>query len=197
MPLNAWLAIGVVMVIIASPLIVLTLPLWGWWLLRQRRLKAERGLVWLLPVMADTASRYGEAMVRGDAPVGDAALVDEAPGGDGDWDRIGRNVDRFLAAAPHNPRRWRLPMLLLALEFAPLAVFRPPFSWMGVAARCRFVDRNLSRTTGLFGVFSLARQAVRLAYYSDPSVHRRLGFRPPRLPRRARRSGRGARRVVS
>ena len=51
---------------------------------------------------------------------------------------------------------------------------------MPLARRRKFVERHLATTKGLLAIPSLARQLVRMGYYTDAGVAASLGFRTMR-----------------
>jgi hypothetical protein len=142
------------------PLVLLTAPFWLVWLHRQRRGRAARGHRVLLPFQVATIEHYTIAMIRDDAAPGRAAGV-------------ARRIDSYLATVVSR-RAWRLRLLVVLLEIAPLLRGRAPFGWMSDAGRRRFVDRHLRVHRGLFGLLAKGKQLVRMAYYSDPVVQMEL-----------------------
>jgi hypothetical protein len=164
MSLNGYLVTAVIVLGLLSPLFVLTAPLWLIWLYFQRREQRVLGYRSLLPFMARTAELYARAMIRGDAP-------------GGDWGNVSRNLDRYIAET-RSPRVWRLQLLILIMEFAPLVRLRPPFSLLSLPVREAFVARNLTHGRGVMRIVSLGRQLMRLCYYATPATHQRMGFVP-------------------
>ena len=164
MPINGWLALAGAVVLLLSPLIVLTAPLWGVWLWLQRRSARQAGWRALLPIMAETLEAAAAAMVRGPAP-------------DGGWVEVARRADTYLASIGLS-RRWRAQLVVCALQILPLLTLQPPFTRMSPTARREFVARHLATTRGLFGLASLGRQMVRMGYYAAPGPQRAVGFLP-------------------
>jgi hypothetical protein len=162
--LNGYLVTAVIVLVLLSPLFVITSPLWLSWLYFQRRRQRSRGYRSLLPFMARTAELYARVIIRGDAP-------------GGDWGNVSRNLDRYIAET-RSPRIWRLQLLILIMEVAPLLRLRLPFSLLNQSAREAFVERNLTHGRGLMRVVSLGRQLLRLCYYATPATHQRMGFVP-------------------
>jgi hypothetical protein len=160
-----------------TPLWIVFAPIWAPLLARQRRLAAARGLASLLPVQLRTLSRYAEAMTG----TGESQEV---------WDRAALKIDAFLATHRSSPRAWRVPMMVLALEVAPIFTGRLPASWLPRASLRRFVAARLATTTGIWGRLALVRQLIRMAYYDDPALGDRIGYVP--FERRAN-SARGPR----
>lgn len=173
MTLNAYLVVAVLALLVLSPLLLLSFPIWLPWLILQRRRQRRDGHTTLLPFMARTVENYARVMIRG-----------EAPGGD--WRNVSRNLDRYIAGT-RSPRIWRLQLMCVIMELSPILRLRLPFSLMSEAARLHFVERFLIRPRGLMRVVSLGRQLVRLCYYATPATHTRMGFVPMR--------GRGVRRA--
>jgi hypothetical protein len=168
------LALAVFVLILLSPLLLVTSPLWLGWYLWQRRGRRARNLRVLLPFMADTAVGYARVMIS-----------DDAPGGN--WSKLARNLDDYIADT-RSPRIWRLQLLLLIMQLAPMLRLRLPFTLLSEAARRDFIQRNLRHASGLMRIVSLGRQLLRLAYYAAPATHQRMGFVPfarRRLPQLA------------
>jgi len=176
MPLNAWLALAALGTIVLAPLWLVTSPVWGLWLLGQSRRRRREHWRTVLPFMARTIERYAEAMIRGGDPPS------------GGWTQVARAVDGYLATIRLS-RRWRIQMLLVGMELAPVLTLRKPFSALTLAARERFLDERLSTTRGLFGLFGLGRQMIRLGYYGAADRQAEVGF----LPVERRHAGRRAR----
>lgn len=164
MSINAWLALGCIAFLLLSPLILLASPLWGYWLWRQARAGRLAGYRALLPGMVRTARHYARAVIRAD--------LDDAQ-----TEQVARNLDRYIAATP-GPRIWRLKLMLVLMEYAPLLRLRLPFRWLSPAAREQFLDRHLAHATGLLRVIAMGRQLVRLGYYAAPVPQTRMGFLP-------------------
>lgn len=162
MPLNAYLALAMVLAVPLAPLWLLLSPFAvAWWRKELRRGRAM-GLVALPAFQAEAIAAHAEA-----------SCGDEPQGG---WMQVARNVDRYVAGV-HSPRHWRTYALLTVLAFSPWLRLQPRLAKLPLAARRAFLDRNLRRTRGLLLVPSLARQLVRMGYYADPLVARDLGFR--------------------
>jgi hypothetical protein len=174
MSINAWLALGCVAIILLSPLILLTSPLWGLWLWRQARAGRAAGYRALLPGMARTARHYTRAVIRAD--------LDETQA-----EQVARNLDRYIASTP-GPRIWRLKLMLVLMEYAPLLRLRLPFRWLSPVAREQFLDRHMAHASGLLRVIAMGRQLVRLGYYASPAPQTSMGFMPvgkrrqPKIP---------------
>jgi hypothetical protein len=168
MPLNAYLALACIAIVLLSPLILLTAPIWVTWMLMQRRGRRALGLRTLLPFMAHTAELYARAMIPGDPP-------------GGDWFNVSRRIDAYIAGT-RSPRIWRLKLLLIIMEITPLLRLRLPFSMMDARSRTQFVA-TLPRERGLLRITAMGRQLMRLAYYSDTDAQTRMGFVP--MARRA------------
>jgi len=164
MSINAWLAIGCVAFLLLSPLILLTAPIWGYWLWRQSRAARAAGYHALLPCMARTARHYACATIRADLD-------------DTQAEQVARNLDRYISATS-GPRIWRLKLMLVLMEFAPLLRFRAPFSWQSLAGQRRFLDRHFVHARGLMRVISMGRQLVRLGFYAGHAPQTRMGFLP-------------------
>jgi hypothetical protein len=164
MTLNAYLALAGLAILLLSPLLLVTSPLWlawvGWQMVRRKRL----GYKSLWPFMARTSRLYAQAMIAGDPP-------------GGDWDNVPRNLDRYLAGAV-SPRIWRIKLVLTIMELAPLLRFRLPFSLMGEAGRKAFVDRHVTGADGLMRIAAIGRQLIRMGYYATPQVQDEIGFVP-------------------
>jgi len=164
MTLNTYLVLAVLVLILLSPLFLLTSPVWVPWLIVQRRTQRRLGYRALLPFMAGTIENYAKLMIRGDAP-------------GGDWANVSRNLDRYIAET-RSPRIWRLQLMCLIMEVAPILRFQLPFSLLSTRAREAFIENNLKHGRGLMRVVSMGRQLVRLCYYASESTHRRMGFVP-------------------
>jgi hypothetical protein len=67
--------------------------------------------------------------------------------------------------------------VLVLLEFSPCLRLQAPLSRLPLAKRRRFLERHLATTKGLLAVPALARQLIRMGYYTDPGIAQRLGFR--------------------
>jgi len=166
MTLNAYLVLAVVVLVLLSPLILLSFWIWLPWLILQRRGQHREGYRTLLPFMARTVENYARVMIRGEAP-------------DGDWRNVSRNLDHYIGET-RSPRIWRLQLMCLIMEIAPILRLRLPFSLMTETARLEFVERFLIRPRGLMRIVSLGRQLMRLCYYATPATHARMGFVPMR-----------------
>ena len=68
MSLNFYIAIGLVLALLLSPLLLVTAPLWVSWILWQRRQQRREGLRYLWPFMARTIANYAQAMIPADPP---------------------------------------------------------------------------------------------------------------------------------
>jgi hypothetical protein len=166
MPLNAHVAwIGLLFGAL-SPALVVTAPLWLWWLARQRRLRREQGWQQLWPFMARTLERCSEVMIEPDGVVPLA--------------RVPRAIDAYLHSARASRRIWRVKVLLAAVELHPLLHLRRPLSLQSSTARRRFVGRRLWASRGLAGVLAKVRQLVRMGYYAAPEARHDLGLVPAR-----------------
>ena len=162
--LNTWLALLLVVGLLAAPFLLLLAPLWGTWLwLQVRALKRSEFKV-LIPFQVRTVMLASPVLVRGPEPKAG-------------WIEVARRVDRYIGSMPLW-RMWRVLGVFVALELLPLLTLRPPFRWMSHESRIAFVDRHMATTRGLFGITSLGRQAFRLAYYSLPENEAATGFRP-------------------
>jgi len=170
MSLNGRIAMVAVAALLAAPLWLPLSPFgWLWWR-RQRRLARAQQLVALNAVQARAITAFAEA------------TLPEPP--EGGWATVAQNVDAYLANVD-SPRHWRSLAVLTSLEFAPLLRLRAPMSRLPLERRRAFVERHLSTTRGLLAVPALARQLVRMGYYTAPDVAEKLGFRTMR----ARRNG--------
>jgi hypothetical protein len=164
MTLNGYLFTAVVVLLLLSPLILLTCPMWLVWLWFQRRGRKRLGYDRLLPFMARTVEAYARVMIRGDAP-------------GGEWATVTRNLDRFIAHT-RSPRVWRLQLLVIIMEVAPLLRLRLPFSLQSPQARADFVEMYLVNARGLLRIASMGRQLIRLSYYAAAETQERMGFVP-------------------
>jgi hypothetical protein len=164
MPINAYLAIAAVALVVLSPLVLALSPLWVFWVWRQLRKRRQIGYRTLWPCMARTVVHYARAVVRARPP-------------EGGWRQVARRLDEYIAAT-RSPRIWRLKLMLLLLELAPLMRLSRPFSMLSPAARRRFVDRNFVARHGLMRVIAMGRQLIRLGYYSCHAPQERMGFVP-------------------
>jgi hypothetical protein len=175
MPLNGWLVVAFVVLVLLSPLFLLLSPIWIVWLVVQQRRRRREGWRMLMPFMADTLAAAAEVIVRGEAPKHG-------------WHAVARRVDAYLATMKLS-RRWRAQLVVIAVQVLPLLTGRGPFTMLAVKRRQDFVDSRLCTTRGLFGLASLVRQMVRLGYYAEDDRARAVGFVPM--------SGRGRLRLVS
>lgn len=162
MSLNARVALAAAIALLLAPVWLPALP----WLLAWRRRQVQRGrelgYAWLDARQAESIAAYAEATLP--------------PLPSGEWAKVAHNVDRYLAGV-HSPRRWRIGALLTLLEFAPLLRRGRPLSRMPVDVRREFLERHMATTRGILAIPALARQLVRMGYYTDPEVAARLGFR--------------------
>jgi hypothetical protein len=169
MTLNAYLALAGLVILLLSPLLLVTSPIWltwvGWQLMRRK----QRGYKKLWPFMVRTTRNYAVAMIEGDPP-------------GGDWNNVPRNLDRYLAEAV-SPRIWRIRLVLTLMEVAPLLRFRPLFSMMGEAGRKAFVEKHVTEAGGVLRIVAIGRQLIRMGYYATPEVQDEVGFVP--MERRA------------
>ena len=172
MPLNFYIALAALAVLLMSPLLIVLSPVIWWIWARDRRRGRELGLELMTASMGRTLGRAARAMLRG-------ADVDEL--------EVARHADRFLARSK-GPRTWRTLGMLIALEYLPLLTLQRPLSRMSDAAAERFVDRHLATTRGIFGVLSLCRQLVKIGYYGDMSRRGEFGFVPMKGRAGSRRS---------
>lgn len=175
MSLNAYIAIGLALVVLFSPLIVVTSPIWGVWLLWQIRQKKRQGYLYLWPFMAKTIARYAEAMIGEDPP----------PEG---WIQVARRLDAYLDSY-RSRRKWRLLLVAAGLEFVPVFAFRLPFSWMSLAGRRAFCMDKLRTSRGVWGKVAMGKQLIRLGYYCDERTYERMGFVKPKDRPKAVRQG--------
>lgn len=162
MPLNVYLALGLLATVLLLPLWLPLLPFALWWWRREQRRGRALGLQSLPAFQAEAIAAHAEAAF-------------DAPPVDG-WFAVARNVDRYVAAVD-SPRHWRTTALLTVLAFSPWLRARPRLAKLPLQRRRAFLDRCLRRTRGLLLVPSLARQLVRMGYYADEGIARGLGFR--------------------
>lgn len=146
-----------------------TLPIWllavpfAWLAWRRAKTDARaKGLLVLNMIQARAIVAHAEASL----PVAPA---------DG-WFAVARNVDRYLAAVD-SPRHWRSHAVLVGLELSPCLRLQRPLSRLPLAQRRTFLERHLATTKGLLAIPALARQLIRMGYYSDPGIAKQLGFR--------------------
>lgn len=164
MSLNTYIFIGLALALVLSPLIVVTSPIWGTWMLWQLRAKRRQGYRYLWPFMAKTIAAYAEAMIPTDEP-------------DLPWPQVARNLDGYLHSY-RSRRKWRILLVAGGLEFVPILAFRLPFTWMSKSARRRFCLRYLTTSKGVWGKVAMGKQLIRLGYYSAREAHERMGFEP-------------------
>jgi hypothetical protein len=161
MSLNARVALAAVVALLASPLWLPLTP-WLWWSRRRdRRAGIVAGYRSLTAQQARTIAAHAEA-----------TLPTPPPGG---WVQVARNVDAYLAAV-QSPRHWRTLMLLTLLEHAPRLRGKAPLSRLPLAQRTAFLERHMATTRGLLAIPALARQLVRMGYYTDARIAKELGF---------------------
>jgi hypothetical protein len=148
---------GICVIAVSAPILAVYFAKELW----QRR---RRGLAYLLPFQARTVARFAEA----------AIAAEEEPA---EWDAVASRVDRYLGSF-QSPRKWRSAWLFTAIELLPLAHGKFFFSAMSRASRTQFCVDHLQTTRGVHGALSIARQLVRLGYYSRPASQRFAGFVP-------------------
>ncbi|MFK7739548.1 MAG: hypothetical protein AB8H80_04425 [Planctomycetota bacterium] len=171
MSLNGKIALVGLVALLASPLWLPLAPFgYLWWRGLGRRARAA-GLSKINMLQANAIAAHAEASLPGAPPDG--------------WFQVARNVDRYLALVD-SPRHWRSSAVLVALEFAPLLRFQRPLSKQPLAQRRRFLERHLATTTGLLAIPALARQLIRMGYYTDPAIAERIGFQTMSERRRRR-----------
>lgn len=155
------------MVLIAlamGPLLIVLSPVLALLVVRQREAARAEGLRALWPFMVRTLERYAAAMIAVEDPV--------VP-----WREVALGVDRFLSSHV-SARGWRMSLLLVGLEIAPVFDGRPPASWSSREGLRRFCDRRLATSWGVYGRLGLVRQLLRLSYYRAPAAHVAMGFVP-------------------
>ena len=113
--------LGILVAVLLLPLWIALSPLAWLWLRKQKRIARAEGYRAILPFMAETLESYCKVEVSAEPP----------PGG---WERVARNVDRYIAGID-SPRIWRVKLLLAAMEYGPVLTFRPPFSRMSREAQ--------------------------------------------------------------
>jgi hypothetical protein len=161
MSLNARVALAAVAALLVCPLWLPLTPWWLWSHRRDRRAGAAAGYRALTASQARTLAAHAEATT----PI--------MP--DGGWQQVARNVDAYLSQV-RSPRHWRTLVVLTLLEYAPLLRLHAPLSRLPVARRIAFLERHMATTRGLLAIPALARQLVRMGYYTDPRIAARLGF---------------------
>ena len=170
MSLNGRIALVAIAALLLTPIWLPLLPFGVIWWRSERQRGRAQGLHVLNAVHARAITAHAEATLPQPPERG--------------WSAVAHNVDRYLAATD-SPRRWRTLAVLVSLEFCPLLRLRPPLSRLPIAARRQFVERHLSTTRGLLAIPALARQLIRMGYYTEPDVAQKLGF----LTMRERRQG--------
>lgn len=165
MSMNGRIALVAMVALLASPVWLLLSPfLWLWW----RRLRSQgraKGLRVLNMLQARAIVAHAEATLP-------------TPPADG-WFAVARNIDRYMATVD-SPRLWRSHAVLVALEFAPCLRLGAPLSRLPLAKRRAFLERHLATTKGLLAIPALARQLIRMGYYTDAGIAESLGFRTMR-----------------
>jgi len=161
MSLNGRIALAATVALLASPVwLPLAPPGWLWW--RRLRTQArDQGLQALNMLQARAIVAHAEATLP-------------TPPADG-WFVVARNIDRYLAKV-ESPRKWRSHAVLVALEFAPCLRLYAPLSRLPLEKRRLFLERHLATTKGLLAIPALARQLIRMGYYTDAGVAERIGF---------------------
>ena len=162
MSLNGRIAVVAVFALLAAPLWLPLSPVGYLWWRRLRRQGRERGLHVLNALQANAIAAHAEASLPEPPAAG--------------WPVVARNVDRYLAAID-SPRRWRSLVVLTGLEFAPCLRLQRPLSKLPLARRKKFLERHLTTTSGLLAIAALARQLIRMGYYTNADVAARIGFR--------------------
>jgi len=162
MSLNGRIALLAILALAVAPIWLVLSP-FGWLAWRRGRRDARtRGLRVLNMIQARAVMAHAEATLP--APP------------EGGWFVVAQNVDRYLATVD-SPRHWRSHAVLVALEFAPCLRLRRPLSRLPLAARRTFMERHLATTKGLLAIPALARQLIRMGYYTDAGIAKSLGFR--------------------
>jgi len=154
------------------PLLIVLSPVLALFVARQRRAARAEGLRALWPCMIRTLERYAAAMIAVEEPA--------VP-----WREVATGIDRFLSSHV-SARGWRMSLLLVGLEIAPLFDGRPPASWLSREGLRRFCDRRLATSWGVYGRLGLVRQLLRLSYYRNPPAQAAMGFMPVAARGRAR-----------
>ncbi len=111
--------------------------------------------------------------------------------------QVALRTDSYLGAFRSN-RLWLSRMAILALQFMPLLVLKPPINFLNPIMRREFIDRyfkrNIIKPRGLYWILThvaprrildLIEAAMRfnmqltyLGYYSDARVQREIGYVP-------------------
>jgi hypothetical protein len=165
MSLNGRIALLAVFALLALPVWLPLAPFAMLWWRRTRKQARALGLRELNMIQAGAIVAHAEASL----PFAPA----------GGWFEVARNVDRYLATID-SPRHWRSHAVLVALEFSPCLRLRAPLSRLPLAKRRAFLERHLATTKGLLAIPALARQLIRMGYYTDPGIAADLGFRTMR-----------------
>lgn len=161
MSLNTRLALVALVALGLAPLWLPLLPFVWIWRRADRRRGRSAGFQALGWQQARTLAAHAEA------------TMPQPPSSS--FDDVARAADAYLAAVD-SPRHWRTMLLVTMLEFAPLLRGHRPLSRLPVAARRQFLERYMTTTGGLLGIAALARQLVRMGYYTLPDVAAALGF---------------------
>lgn len=114
-----------------------------------------------------TLEKYAEVAIEGEDEVLTAR-------------EVAVNIDRHLDSI-QSSRKTSIKLILFLIEFVlPWLAFRPRFSWMGYAARKRFLDRFVARQWRGHLLRDLARTRVLFlaGYYGDPRVYESIHFVP-------------------
>ena len=162
MSLNGRIALVACVALLASPVWLPLLPVAYLWWRHMRKHARSQGLQELNAIQARAIVAHAEASMPWPP--------------EGGWFTVARNVDRYLASI-NSPRHWRSHAVLVLLEFSPCLRLQAPLSRLPLAKRRRFLERHLATTKGLLAVPALARQLIRMGYYTDPGIAQRLGFR--------------------
>jgi hypothetical protein len=120
-----------------------------------------------------TLAALTDAVVAPEPPLPPVAATDALPA-----------FARWLARAPR-VNRAGVRAALTALELAPLAVARPPFSAQDRAGRLRTLHA-LHRAAATRAAAEALRAAAAVSYYGDAGVLRALGHDPAERVREAR-----------
>ena len=168
MSLNGRIALAAVVAVMVAPLWLPLLPI-AWLRWRHLRTRARSmGFLTLNLLQARAIAAHAEASLPEPPPQG--------------WLQVAHNVDRYLAKID-SPRHWRSKAVLVALEYAPLLRLYRPLSMLPLAKRRTFLERHLTTTKGLLAIPALARQLIRMGYYTDATIAHNLGFRTMRQRR--------------